>query len=125
MFFTVTVRVRVRVSVNPNPNLACEQALRGALEAGREKEGELVTTSLDFHPNSTFNSSVACSRLRDGGGKSFSNKKCEKHAAIFPGAIAPFPKSCPSYFRFARFNTFPLYYLRAWHRLILLWLAVD
>ena len=34
---------------------------------------------------------VACSRLRDGGGK-----------------------SCVSYFRFARFNTFPLYYLRAW-----------
>ena len=32
-------------------------------------------------------------------------------------APAPFPKSCPSYFRFARFNTFPLYYLRAWHRL--------
>ena len=30
---------------------------------------------------------------------------------------APFPKSCASYFRFARFNTFPLYYLRAWHRL--------
>ena len=26
---------------------------------------------------------------------------------------APFPKSCASYFRFARFNTFPLYYLRA------------
>ena len=116
---------KVRVSVNPNPNLACEQALRGALEAGREKEGELATTSLDFDPNSTSNSSVAWSRLRDGGGKSFSNKKCEKHAAIFPAAIAPFPKSCPSYFRFARFNTFPLYYLRAWHRVILLWLAVD
>ena len=32
--------------------------------------------------------------------------------------MAPFPKSCPSYFRFARFNTFPLYYLRAWHRLV-------
>ena len=30
---------------------------------------------------------------------------------------APFPKSCTSYFRFARFNMFPLYYLRAWHRL--------
>ena len=29
---------------------------------------------------------------------------------------APFPKSCASYFRFARFNTFPLYYLRAWHK---------
>ena len=38
---------------------------------------------------------IACSRLRDGGGKSFTK----------------------SYFRFARFNTFPLYYLRAWHRL--------
>ena len=58
-----------------------------------------------------FTLCLACSRLRDGGGKSFSNKKCEKRAT------APFPKSCASYFRFARFNTFPLYYLRAWHRL--------
>ena len=56
---------------------------------------------------------LACSRLRDGGGKSFSNKKCEKRAGagerqlspIFPAATAPFPKSCASYFRFARFNT--------------------
>ena len=61
-----------------------------------------------------FGAFLACSRLRDGGGKSFSNKKCEKRAA----ATAPFPKSCASYFRFARFNTFPLYYLRAWHRLV-------
>jgi len=44
-------------------NLACEQALRGALAAGREKEGELATTSLDFDPNSTSNSSVARRRL--------------------------------------------------------------
>ena len=28
--------------------LACEQALRGALAAGREKEGELATRSLEF-----------------------------------------------------------------------------
>ena len=28
--------------------LACEQALRGALAAGPEKEGELATTSLEF-----------------------------------------------------------------------------
>ena len=41
---------------------------------------------------------LACSRLRDGGGKSFN-------------------KSCAFYFRFVRFNTFPLYYLTAWHRL--------
>ena len=60
---------------------------------------------------------IACSRLRDGGGKSFSNKKCEKRAGAGERQGAPFPKSCASYFRFARFNTFPLYYLRAWHRL--------
>ena len=29
-------------------NLACEQALRGALAAGRDKEEELATTSLEF-----------------------------------------------------------------------------
>ena len=28
--------------------LACEQALRGALAAGQEKEGELATTSVEF-----------------------------------------------------------------------------
>ena len=28
--------------------VACEQGLRGALAAGREKEGELATTSLEF-----------------------------------------------------------------------------
>ena len=49
---------------------------------------------------------VACSRLRDSGEKSFSKKKCD-----------PFPKSRAPYFRFARFNTSALYYLRAWHRL--------
>ena len=27
---------------------ACEQALRGTLVAGQEKEGELTTTSLEF-----------------------------------------------------------------------------
>ena len=31
-----------------NYDIACEQALRGALAAGREKEGELATTSLEF-----------------------------------------------------------------------------
>ena len=28
--------------------LACEQVLRGALAVGREKEGEIATTSLEF-----------------------------------------------------------------------------
>ena len=60
-------------------------------------------------------STVCTVPVRDGGGKSFSNKKCEKRAGA-AAATAPFPKSCASYFCFARFNTFPLYYLRAWHR---------
>ena len=54
------------------------------------------------------------------GGKSFSNKKCEKRAGAGERqavATVPFPESCASYFRFTRFNTFPLNYLRAWHRL--------
>ena len=38
-------------------------------------------------------------------------------ATIFLAATAPFAKSHASYFRFARFNTSTLYYLRAWHRL--------
>ena len=53
---------------------------------------------------------LACSRLRDGGGKSFSSEKCEKRAGAGE-------RQCASYFRLARINTFPLYYLRAWHRL--------
>ena len=44
-----------------NSALACEQASRGALAAGREKEGELATTSLEL--NSTSNFPVACLRL--------------------------------------------------------------
>jgi len=37
-----------------SPSLACEKAPGAALEAGREKEGELATTSLEFEfrPNS-------------------------------------------------------------------------
>ena len=70
-----------------------------------------ILSSLHFSLFSWTLLSIACSRLRDGGGKSFSNKKCQTRAT------APFPKSCASYFRFARFNTFQLYYLRAWHRL--------
>ena len=48
----------------------------------------------------------------------------ERGRPIFPAATAPFPKSCASYFGFARFNTFPLYYLRAWHRLARIWILL-
>ena len=70
---------------------------------------------------------LACSRLRDSAEKSFSKKKCKKRAGagerqggspIFLATTAPFPKSHASYFRFARFNTSALCYLRAWHRLV-------
>ena len=67
---------------------------------------------------------MACSRLRDGGEKSFSKKKYEKRAGaverqggIFPAATAPFRKSRESYFLLCSFKYVPLYYLRAWHRL--------
>ena len=65
---------------------------------------------------------LACSRLRDGGGKSFSTRNAKNARGL---GTDPFPKSCPSYFRFARFNTFPLYYLRAWHRLSINYLAQN
>ena len=38
-------------------------------------------------------------------------------APFFSPPPPPFPKSRVSYFRFTRFNTSALYYLRAWHRL--------
>ena len=38
-------------------------------------------------------------------------------ATIFLAATSSFAKSHASYFRFARFNTSTIYYLRAWHRL--------
>ena len=51
--------------------------------------------------------------------KSRSVKRNAKNARRLGRDTAPFPKSRASYFRFrfARFNTSALYYLRAWHRL--------
>ena len=41
-------RLRCVLRVWKGGKVACEQALRGALAAGREKEGDLATTSLEF-----------------------------------------------------------------------------
>ena len=68
-----------------------------------------------FHKYITARRQLACSRLRDGGGKEMVAKNARGRGR--DSATAPFPKSGASYFRFARFNTFPLYYMRAWHRL--------
>ena len=58
---------------------------------------------------------LACSRLRDGGEiRSVKKKKNEKKERGLGRDRAPLPFS---YFRFARFNTSPLYYLRAWNGL--------
>ena len=66
--------------------------------------------------NESFDcTSLACSKLRDGGG----SRSVIRNAENARGLGRAFPQSCASYFRFARFNTFPLYYLRAWHRLAL------
>ena len=76
---------------------------------------------------------LACSRLRDGGGKSFSNKKCEsgnkkcecgacthffyRPVPVYPPP-PPFPSRAPLIFALLLLiRWFPLYYLRAWHRL--------
>ena len=92
---------------------------------GEGKPCSRVSPVLSFNGHGELEAGllVAGSRLRDGGGKSFRKKKCEKRAGAgerqgsATAAAVSFPKSCASYFRFARFNTFPLYYLRAWHRL--------
>ena len=42
------------------PRVACEQALRGALAAGREKEGELSTTPLEFEFHRQFHLQFPC-----------------------------------------------------------------
>ena len=48
-----------------NSALACEQASRGALAAGREKEGELATTSLEFEFHLQFPSGLPSAELSD------------------------------------------------------------
>ena len=45
--------------------LACEQALRGALVAGREKEGELAITSLEFEFHIQFPCGSPSTELSD------------------------------------------------------------
>ena len=48
-----------------NSALACEQALRGALAAGREKEGELAITSLEFEFHLKFPCGSPSTELSD------------------------------------------------------------
>ena len=48
-----------------NSALACEQASRGALAAGREKEGELATTSLEFEFHLQFPCRSTTTELSD------------------------------------------------------------
>ena len=46
-------------------NTVCEQALQGALAAGREKEGELATTSLEFEFHLQFPCGSQLNELSD------------------------------------------------------------
>ena len=57
-------------------------------------------------------------KTRGGWGETRRRPVSPQPQRIFPAATTPFPKSRASYFRFARFNTSLLYYLRAWHRLV-------
>ena len=62
---------------------ACEQALRGALAAGREKEGELVTTSLEFEFHLQFLSGSSSTKLSDfrQSARSGNERECKKTRA--------------------------------------------
>ena len=65
-------------------------------------------STLGSHRNTVISHAViACSRLRDSGGKSFSNKKCEKRAGVLISLLI---------------SSHYVYYPRAWHRLTRLWL---
>ena len=61
---------------------ACEQALRGALAAGREKEGELVTTSLEFEFHLQFLSGSSSTELSDFRQSAGSGNECECNQAL-------------------------------------------
>ena len=58
-------------------NIACEQALRGALGAGWEKEGELATTSLEFEFRLQFPCGFLSTELSDFCQSARSGDKCE------------------------------------------------
>jgi len=61
--------------------VACEQALRGDLAAGREKEGELATTSLEFKFHLQHSCGSPLSEVSDFGQSAQTRNKiqCNKH----------------------------------------------
>ena len=62
----IMVRTRVLGYVHTLPDsLVSEQAVRGALATGREKEGELATTSLEFEFHLQFPCSSPSTELSD------------------------------------------------------------
>ena len=62
----IMVRTRVLGYVHTLPDsLVSEQAVRGALAAGREKEGELATTSLEFEFHLQFPCDSPSTELSD------------------------------------------------------------
>ena len=63
---------------------------------------------------------VACYRLRDSGGKSFSNKKCEKRAGAEERQFSRRHRPLSQVVRVLislLIRSHYVYYLRAWHRL--------
>ena len=86
-------------------NRSVKRNAKNARGLGRDKESEPVRIFL-----------TACSGISVPDIPSDWSIVTVNISPIFLAATAPFPKS--SYFRFARFNTSALYYLRAWHRLI-------
>ena len=61
-------------------DIACEQDLRGALAAGREKEGELATLSLEFEFHVQFPCVSPSTELSDfrQSARSRNERKCKQ-----------------------------------------------
>ena len=75
-----TIRRILGLVVRPRVKIACEQALRGALVARREKEGALAFTSLKFEFHLQFPCGSPSTELSDfrQSGRSGNEHKCKQ-----------------------------------------------
>jgi len=81
VLFDFSRRADVSYFLPPAGGIVCEQALRGDLAVGREKEGELATTSLEFEFRHQRSCGSPLSEL-SGFGKSAQTRnelQCNKH----------------------------------------------
>ena len=82
--------------------VACEQAVRGALAAGREKEGDLGTASLEFEFHLQFSCGSPSTELSDFRQSARTGNECKqtlKANDVTTNAISPNHAFCIDFFR--------------------------